>query len=60
MKKGIETARDATLEILKQFVMPVTTQKELLDVCTVSANYNMRIAKITSEAINNIDAKYVK
>lgn len=59
LKKGIEKSKIAALNILQDFVMPVTSQKELMDVCLVSSNYNEEIARITSDAISSIDAKYV-
>lgn len=55
LKKGMEKGRDAALKILKEFAIPITSQKELYNVCMVSSNYNEEIAKITSEAIECID-----
>ena len=57
LKFGIEKSKRATLEILQQFVMPVTNKKELHDVCLVSSNYNEEIADIVTEAISNIDMR---
>ncbi|CAI2363503.1 unnamed protein product [Moneuplotes crassus] len=56
LKRGIEKGRDSALEILKQFVMPVTNEEELKNICLVSSNYNEEIADITSRAINSIDS----
>lgn len=56
LKHGIEKAKDAALNILKEFSMPVTNEQELKNVCLVSSNYNEEIADITSKAINSIDS----
>ena len=55
IKHGIEKSKIAALDILQQFVMPVTNKKELIDVCLVSSNYNKEIAEIVAEAISRID-----
>jgi chaperonin GroEL len=56
LKNGIEKAKNSALEIIKQFSIPVTNEKELYDVCMVSSNYDEVIADITSRAINSIDS----
>lgn len=42
------------LAFLKEISMPVTTEKEIMNVCSVSTNYNLYVAEIVAKTLSSV------
>ena len=54
IKRGLDKAFQVVSAFLREIAMPVTTQKEVFQVCQVSSNYNSFVAEIVAKTLNTV------
>ena len=54
LRKGIEKARDWTIEKLKSVATEITTQEQLVNIATVSANGDEKLGKVIADAYEKV------
>lgn len=54
LKKGLDIGLKTVLSYLKQITMPVTTEREIQNVCSVSSNYNQGVAEIVAKTLSTV------
>ncbi len=54
LKRGIDTAVETTVEVLKELARPCSTSTEIEQVATISANSDQTIGRIVAEAMEKV------
>ena len=54
IRKGIEKARDYVLDKIKEKAIPITDDKQLTDIATVSANGDEELGKVVADAYRKV------
>lgn len=54
LKRGLDIGLNTVLQFLREISMPVTTEQEILNVCSVSSNYNKSIAEIVAKTLSTV------
>merc|ERR1719309_126021 len=57
MRKGVMKAVDAAVNHLKELARPVTTSEEICQVATISANNDIVVGKLITDAMDKVGAK---
>lgn len=54
LKRGMDKALLVVLDFLNDISMPVTTEREIFNICMVSSNYNEEIARIVAQTMDAV------
>ena len=54
LKRGLDKSLQVVSAFLREISMPVTTEREVFNVCQVSSNYNEAIAQLVAKTLNTV------